>query len=256
MELWKGNMPYQHEGLEFKPELVEFEIDNPMALIVICPGGGYGALCEHEGEEYAKWLNKMGFSALVLKYRLTPYSGYAICSDAQRAMRIARKYADDRKIKYLGIMGSSAGGHLTGIASVHYDKLFYEHIDDVDNLCARPDFSVFCYPVIDMFEYTHQGTANIITNGSEDEKAKEFYSVNLHVNKNTPPAFIWHTSSDDAVPAENSILYANALSKYKIPYELHIFPYGVHGMGLSEQDEYIGQWKKLLINWLTKFIIR
>ena len=76
------------------------------------------------------------------------------------------------------------------------------------------------------------------------------------MNENTPPAFFWHTASDDSVPVENSILYTNELSKHKIPYEMHIFPYGVHGMGLSEEDEYIGQWKELLIKWLTKFIIK
>ena len=256
MDLWKNNIPHYRDDIAFTPNIVEYIVDNPKALIVICPGGGYGALCEHEGEKYAEWLNKMGISAYVLKYRLTPYYGYAICSDMQRAMRIARKYANENGIKKVGVMGSSAGGHLAAVASVHYNKEFYTPIDDVDLLSARPDFSVLCYPVIDMFESTHYGTADNITNFSQDEKIREFYSANMHVNENTPPAFIWCTASDDAVPAENSILYAKALSKYKIPYELHIFPYGVHGLGLSEDDEYIGQWKMLLMTWLTKFIIR
>lgn len=168
-------------------------------------------------------------------------------------MRTIRKHAEKIGIKKIGIMGSSAGGHLAGIASVHYDKNFYEKIYEIDSMSAKPDFSILCYPVIDMFDYRHDSTKTNIAGIRPTKEIREFYSIYMQATDDTPPAFLWHTAADETVPAENSMLYAKALSEPNVPYELHIYPYGSHGRGLSKNDEYIAQWTTALENWLKKF---
>ncbi len=250
MELWTKGMPYQINGEAFIPYMTPYMVEGAKTAIVVCPGGGYEFRAEHEGSHIAKWLNTIGISAFVLEYRVSPYMAPAEGADVQRAIRMARRAAEACGIERIGVMGFSAGGHLAATASVHFDHIFYKKTDDVDSLSARPDFSVLCYPVIDMFEYRHDGSrCNLLGNYPKHDQ-KEFYSLHRQITDKTPPAFIWHTAEDSSVPVENSLLYAMKLSEHKIPYELHIYPYGGHGMGLAEEHPHVKAWSDALEKWL------
>lgn len=252
MDLWNGKIPYSDEKTEFVPYITEYIAEGSKGAVVVCPGGGYGMRAEHEGKGYAKWLNSIGITAFVLEYRVAPYKHPAEISDCVRAVRYARFYAE--KYGYsadkIAVMGSSAGAHLAGSLAVHYDKKFYDETDAIDKTDCRPDAVILCYPVIDMFEYRHDGSRQNLLGENPSHKMKEFMSLHMHVNENTPPAFIWHTSTDSAVPVENSLLYAEALSRVQIPFEMHIYPMGHHGLGLSEELPYVGKWSNDCEAWL------
>lgn len=254
MQLWNDNIPYYDSEIEFTPYLTPYIVENSRLGIVICPGGGYEKRAEHEGRGYAEWLNSIGVSAVVLEYRVAPYMAPAECADVQRAIRVARKELGKYGAEKIGVMGSSAGGHLAAVASVHFDKMFYEAQDEIDAISARPDFTILCYPVIDFGEFRHDGSKSNLIGRRPKKSEKEFYSAHLQVTDDTPPAFIWHTANDNTVPAENSMLYALALSAYNIPYELHIYPEGRHGLGLAEENPYVAQWADALKRWLDSYV--
>lgn len=254
MKLWVENMPYYDSNIEFIPYMTPYIVEGAETGIVICPGGAYATRTEHEGKLYAEWLNTIGVSAMVLEYRVTPYQAPAQICDVQRAIRVARKVFAEHGTQKIGVMGSSAGSHLAASASVHYNKIFYEAIDEIDRFSARPDFTVLCYPVIDMYEFCNKSSRKNLLGNEPKESEKDFYSLHLHVTDDTPPAFLWHTANDQAVPAENSMLYAMALSKHNISYELHIYPKGVHGLGLAKKNPYVGQWLEALKRWLSMYI--
>jgi acetyl esterase/lipase len=210
------------------------------AGMIIYPGGGYGALAPHEGEGYAHWLNQQGITAFVLKYRLGS-SGYRhprMLEDAARAMRMVRFHAAEWKLdpKRLGIIGSSAGGHLASTLLTHFDAGQTEAADPIDRLSCRPDLGVLCYAVITMGDETHKGSRdNLLGKNPSPELIKEL-SNELHVSKETPPCFLFHTYDDTAVPVENSLEFAAALRRAGVPFELHIYQHGAHGMGLGTRS--------------------
>lgn len=254
MQLWTKDIPYYDSSIDFTPYLTPYIVGGARLGVVVCPGGGYAMRAEHEGKGYAEWLNSIGVSAIVLEYRVAPYKAPAEGADVQRAMRVARKELTLHGAEKIGVMGSSAGSHLAATASVHYDKVFYEPQDEIDEISARPDFTILCYPVIDMYEFRHDGSrANLIGNIPK-KSDKDFYSLQLQVTDDTPPAFLWHTANDNGVPAENSMLYAMALSEHNIPYELHIYPDGPHGMGLAKEHPYVCQWPQALERWLNTYM--
>jgi acetyl esterase/lipase len=210
------------------------------AGMIVCPGGGYAGLAAHEGEAYAHWLNQQGIAAFVLKYRLGS-SGYRhprMLEDAARAMRLARFHAAEWKLdpKRLGIIGSSAGGHLASTLLTHFDSGQTEAADPIDRVSCRPDLGVLCYAVITMGDETHKGSReNLLGKDPSPELIKEL-SNELHVTRETPPCFIFHTSEDTAVQVENSLEFAAALRRAKVPFELHIYEHGAHGMGLGTRS--------------------
>lgn len=207
------------------------------AAIVICPGGGYGGLARHEGEDYARFLNELGIAGFVLKYRLGS-SGYRhpiILGDAARAVRMVRAKAAEWKVDpaKVGIMGSSAGGHLASTLLTHFDSGKPASEDVIERQSSRPDLGILCYAVITMGEFTHKGSrANLLGKEPSPEQLKDV-SNELQVTTNTPPCFIWHTFEDTAVPVENSLQFAEALRKAHVPFDLHIYEKGGHGMGLG-----------------------
>lgn len=251
IKLWNQTMPHRCVEDAFEPYLTPYDCDAAKTAIVVCPGGAYSERVTYEGDDVAAWLNSIGVAAFVLEYRVAPSRAPAQPSDAQRAMRLARKLCSERGIERLGIMGFSAGGHLAAITSVHYDYPFYPPQDEADALSARPDFSVLCYSVIDMGEYRHDWSRRLLLGDAPDEAQIEFYSPQRCVTENTPPAFLWHTAQDASVPAINSMFYAAALQKCGVPYELHIFPFGQHGKALALDDASVGQWRQLLRQWLV-----
>lgn len=257
MKLWTDVMPYQKDEVHFEPEITLYEA-NSKGAVVIFAGGGYESRARHEGIGYAEWLQSIGITSWVVDYRVAPYAHPAMICDAARAVRIARanaeKYGYDKD--KIAVMGSSAGGHLAGSISVHYDKEFYEKTDETDKESAKPNASILCYPVLDMFEFRHNGTAlNLLGRDCTDEE-RAFMSIPMQVTKDTPKAFLWHTAEDGVVPVENTLIYAAELSKYKIPFEVHIFPYGIHGLGLADgktagcDNPHVTQWAGALENWL------
>ena len=212
------------------------------AAMVICPGGGYGFLAPHEGNDYALWLNQHGVTCFVLKYRLGSH-GYrhpAVLNDAVRAVRWVRAHADEYKIDphRVGIMGSSAGGHLAATLLTHFDAGDTNSADVIERHSSRPDLGVLCYAVITMGQFTHQGSKeNLLGNNPSSELVK-LLSNELQVTTNTPPCFLWTTFEDKAVPMENTLLFAEALRKNHVPFALHIYEKGGHGMGLHDKPPF------------------
>jgi acetyl esterase/lipase len=215
--------------------------------IVVCPGGGYAHLSlVNEGSKVAEWLNSLGVAAFVLKYRLGPkFHHPSQLEDARQAIRMVRQQAADFGIlpNRIGIMGFSAGGHLAATASTHFDAA--THPD------TRPDFAILCYPVIAFGQpYTHKGSQEMLLGKDADPKLLEELSADKHVTADTPPTFLFHTNADTGVPAENSLVYYEALRKAGVPAEIHVYERGPHGVGLAQQDPVLGSWPARLADWL------
>ena len=222
------------------PTLTVFQPDPAKATgaaIVICPGGGYGGLAAHEGKDYALWLNAQGIAGFVLKYRLgsAGYRHPAMLQDAARALRTVRARAGEWKLdpKRIGIMGSSAGGHLASTLLTHFDAGQPEAGDPIERVSSRPDLGILCYPVITMSGQGHQGSKNNLLGPDPSPELVKELSNELQVTKATPPCFIWHTYADGGVPVENSLMFAAALRKAGVPFDLHIYERGQHGIGLG-----------------------
>lgn len=207
------------------------------AAIVVLPGGGYGGLAEHEGKAYAEWLNTLGVHGFVLKYRLGPggYKHPRMLEDAARAMRIVRARAGEWGVdpKRVGIMGSSAGGHLASTVLTHFDLGNAGSADLVEKESSRPDIGILCYPVITMGHFTHEGSKKNLLGTNPSEELVKYLSNELQVTKETPPTFLFHTFEDLAVPVENSLMFAEALRKNGVSFDLHIYEKGRHGIGLA-----------------------
>jgi acetyl esterase/lipase len=224
--------------------------------IVVCPGGGYGALAmDHEGKQVGEWLNSLGVTAFVLKYRHrnTGYGHPAPMLDAQRAVRFARANADKYQIDRdkIGILGFSAGGHLASTVGTHFDAGKTDAADPIDRVSCRPDFMVLVYPVISFTsEYTHAGSKKNLLGENPDASLVESFSNEKQVTDKTPPTFLMHTGEDRGVPAENSILFYLALRKAKVPAEMHIYERGPHGVGLAPKDPVLSTWARRCEDWL------
>jgi acetyl esterase/lipase len=226
------------------------------AAIVICPGGGYGMLADHEGRDYALWLNQSGVTAFVLKYRLGSH-GYrhpAMLQDAARSVRLVRARAGDWKVdpKRVGIMGSSAGGHLTSTLLTHFDAGKPDTSDPVDRQSSRPDLGILCYAVISLGQHTHQGSKNNLLGKDPSPDLVRLLSNELQVTKDTPPCFVWHTWEDTAVDVENSMDFVAALRQHRVPFDLHIYQKGAHGIGLQDKPPFanVHPWARDCLFWL------
>lgn len=230
--------------------------------IIVCPGGGYGGLAPHEGEGYAKWLADNGVSAFVLKYRLGSkgYRHPVMLGDVSRAIRLVRSRAAEWKLdpQRVGVMGSSAGGHLASTAVTHFDAGKADAADSVDRQSSRPDFGVLCYAVISMEDgVTHGGSKANLLGKDPDPKLVELLSNEKQVTKNTPPCFVWSTQEDKAVPVTNSLRFVAALQQNGVVYDFHVYQKGPHGIGLSEGKNgaaagEIHPWAKDLLFWMRQ----
>ncbi len=240
-----------------KPSITPYLAKSPNGTaVIVCPGGGYQNLAmDHEGVQIAKWLNSLGISAFVLQYRLGPkYHHPAMINDAQRAIRTVRSRGEALHIdpNLIGIWGFSAGGHLASTAATHFDAGNPSASDPIDRVGSRPDFAILSYAVISLGEYAHVGSRNNLLGKEPDPKLVEDLSNDLRVTPQTPPTFLFHTSADTAVPAENSVRFYLALRKAGVPAELHIFQNGPHGVGLAPTDATLSAWSGLLANWLRE----
>jgi len=211
---------------------------DPAAALVVCPGGGYGALADHEGSDYARWLNARGISAFVLRYRLGSH-GYrhpVMLDDVSRAIRLVRHgherfHVDPGRV---GVMGSSAGGHLALTACLHAGAGDDRAADPIDRGSARPDLGVLCYPVVSMTpDKTHAGSRRNLLGDSPDDAVARQLSGELAVHRDVPPLFIWHTRDDAVVKLEPILELCLRLTSLERPYELHVYASGPHGLGLG-----------------------
>lgn len=230
--------------------------------IVICPGGGYGGLAGHEGEGYARWLAEHGISSFVLKYRLGSkgYRHPIMLGDVSRAIRLVRARAAEWKIDpaRIGVMGSSAGGHLASIVVTHFDSGRPKAEDAIERQSSRPDFGVLCYAVISMEDgVTHGGSKANLLGATPDPALVQLLSNEKQVTPQTPPCFVWSTGEDKAVSVVNSLQFVMALQKQGIPYDFHVYQKGPHGIGLSSGRGGVAAgdvhpWGKDLLFWMTQ----
>jgi acetyl esterase/lipase len=216
------------------------------AAIVVLPGGGYSGLASHEGEGYARWLNEFGVTAFVLKYRLGSggYHHPVMLQDGARAIRYVRANAEEWGLdpKRIGIIGSSAGGHLASTVLTHFESGKPEDADPIERVSSRPDIGILCYAVITMGKFTHRGSKENLLGKNPAPELVEELSNELRVTTNTPPCFLWSTYEDKTVPVENTLMFAEALRKAGVPFDLHVFQKGGHGMGLGSRENDPGKW--------------
>lgn len=258
MLLWENGAPGALGQAETdKPTITAYRAPRGSSgtAIIVAPGGGYGALAiEHEGRQEAYWFNAMGITAFVLKYRLGPRYHHPIeLGDAQRAIRTVRARAAEFNIlpNRIGMMGFSAGGHLTATAGTHFDAGKPDAADPIDRVSSRPDFLILGYPVISFDPaVTHAGSVRNLLGDNPDPKLIEDLSNDLRVTAQTPPTFLFHTTNDNGVPVENSVRFYLALRKARVPVEMHLFENGPHGVGMALNDPSLSVWPSLLMNWL------
>ena len=220
--------------------------DNPSGqAILICPGVAYVNLAMgNEGHDFAPWLNKNGISLIVLKYRMPKGRNTVPLSDAEQAMRIIRNHAKEWGIDpgNVGVMGSSAGGHLASTLATHYSSKE-----------TRPDFQVLLYPVITMDKsFTHQVTHNSLIGENPSKELEEKYSNEKQVTKDTPRAFIATPAADNIVPVKNTLVYAQALVDNQVPCSVHIYPGGYHGFGFNSKFKDADIWHAEFLRWLKR----
>jgi len=235
----------------------------PRPAALICPGGGYSNIViDKEGHAIARWLNGLGFVAAVLKYRLpSPMAGNpevpAPIQDGLRAVRLLRFHAAEWGIDpgRVGIIGSSAGGHLASAVATHFSSIAPPSGDPSDCVSARPDFQMLLYPVIvmDALEITHIGSRTNLLGSDPAPERLAFYSNNRQVSKQTPPAFIVHAEDDATVPIANTLHYRQALSAAGVPTELLILKTGGHGFGLGVQGGEPAGWPPIGAAWLKEW---
>jgi len=226
------------------------------SAVLIFPGGGYSHLAMHkEGKKIALWLNSLGITAFVLKYRLPTDrvmkdKSIGPLQDAQEAIRTIRRNAKEWNIDpaKIGVLGFSAGGHLASTLATHYlDKVY-----DADTISARPDFSILIYPVISMEEgITHNGSKVNLLGANAVKELVDKYSNEKQIDANTPKTFLIHASDDKVVPVENSIQYYMNLKKFNVPVEMHLYENGGHGFGLGTKGTHT-EWPKACEKWLAE----
>lgn len=256
--LWADGAPNAvgKEALDI-PTITPFPVPKETAsgaAIVIFPGGGYARLSDvKEGSDVARWLNTLGISAFVVKYRLgMRYHQPNQLLDAARAVRIVRTRASEWGVdpNRIGILGFSAGGHLASTLGTHFDAGQPDTKDSIDRVSSRPDLMVLIYPVITMGEFAHAGSKRNLLDEKPSDDLVKFYSNELQVKQNTPPTFLVHTMTDATVPVENSMMFAAGLRKAGVPFELHLYEKGPHGFGLAPADPVLASWTARCADWL------
>lgn len=260
--------------IEFKPEnvngcsvaaylqtdgLSEQMEQRELPAIIICPGGAYQIVSDIEGEPVAKEYFAAGYHVFVLKYAVGVDAAKfnPLCQLASTILHI-RKCSKEWMIAKdkIAVCGFSAGGHLAAsLGTLYKNEKFLDAFKRDGNV--RPDAMILGYPVILADEYAHVDSIKNVSGAIPGSNEYAWFSLEKHVDVSTPPTFLWHTANDNVVPVENSLQFASALSKVKVPFEYHVFPKGVHGLSactkeVGHKDEYNGRWVKWSIQWLDK----
>lgn len=261
IKLWDDNPPTNNEIDEpeinengrvsnvSQPEIILYlpkKEENRKIAVIICPGGGYTRLAiDHEGHQFAQWLQSQGIAGIVLKYRMPNMHKEIPLEDFNRAMEYVRSNAvewdlvDENMNTKVGVAGFSAGGHLAATASTNFSSSE-----------LRPDFSILFYPVITMGQYTHEGSKHNLLGNNPPANDVLYYSTETRVEEQTPPAILLLSDDDTAVPPINSIMYYKSLKENNIPASMYIFPEGGHGWGMREDFKYHNEMLSLLKSWL------
>lgn len=231
-------------------------VDRPNGTaVVICPGGGYGLLSnDREGVQYANWLSTLGVTSFVLKNRLAEFGHPAPLQDVLRAVRVVRSRAAEFKINpdRIGVMGSSAGGHLAASAGTLFAHASGKTGASLDSVKARPDFLILMYPVITMKDPSaHAGSRENLLGKQPTPELLRLMSVEDQVTPDTPPTLLIHTQEDKSVPIENSIVFFQALTRAGVPAEMYLFERGSHGMGMRDGLGTASNWHKRAEEWLS-----
>ncbi|MDF7807962.1 alpha/beta hydrolase [Pontiellaceae bacterium B12219] len=234
------------------------EPGEPYPCVIVLPGGGYLRHADHECGPVAGWLNGLGINAFVLNYSVAPARHPKPYHDVRRAIQWVRKNAAQLNIdpKRIGVLGFSAGGHLAGTAAAWWENEALAIGDELDSISARPDLAVLCCPVVTGARGAcNEGSLENLMGTSSDE-ARECFSLEKQISAQMPPTFIWHTADDVAVPISNTFLMAEALASSGVEFELHIFPEGIHGLGLCGVKKFrhkqVRQWIGLCEQWFRR----
>ena len=244
---------------------------SPRRAVIVCPGGGYGALSDREAEPIATQFLAAGFATFILRYSVGEGAkDYNPLKQVALAVKHVREHAEDYNVDpdYVFTCGFSAGGHLAASAGVLWDSpALAEVLAGAPERINRPTGMILCYPVISGGDFAHKGSIYKLCGTKTPTVAQESeFSLELHVKESTPPAFIWHTFNDTCVPVQNSLLMAEAMSKAKVPFELHIFPNGPHGLALCNEQTAKGGtsmlnphcecWVELAIKWAKALAVK
>lgn len=267
IELWPEGVPGLKAGASpekitdgrtsniHHPVLLVFKPEKPNGTAVIfCSGGGYTRISANpNGDSSTRLLNKLGITVFVLKYRLSDYGHPAPLQDVLRAVRVVRSRAPDLGVAAdrIGVMGVSAGGHLSACAATLWDSPEGKTGAALDAVSARPDFAVLVYPVISMSApFTHGGSRDALLGKTPPPALADALSVEKHVRKDGPPVFIAATMADTVVPVENSLAFYQALVRARVPAELHVYPQGSHGNCYDPQYGPTAAWPLRMEEWL------
>jgi len=263
MPLWNGKAPGAlGDAAEDRPTITVYQPDDfeagekkSLPAVIVFPGGSYVSLAtNHEGRQLANFFNGAGMVAFVVRYRLGPrYHNPVELGDAQRAVRLVRARAAEFGVNpaKIGALGFSAGGHLVSTLETHFDAGDAHATDPIDRVSCRPDFAVLAYPVISMTaDYSHGGSRDNLLGENASMDEWKAMSSEFNVRADTPPTFIFSSSTDDTVPPQNSVAFYSALLAAKVPAELHIFEKAPHGVGMDLADPSVGEWTALMLHWM------
>lgn len=224
----------------------EYQRPKKRPLVVICPGGGYGHHSPREGEAIAVRMNSLGYQAVVLRYSLAPNEYPCALLELAKTVAMVREHIEDWELdeNKIVVAGFSAGGHLAASLGTEWNKGWISKKLGLMPQQIRPNAMLLSYPVITSGEFAHRGSFEKLL-GLQYDALVDKVSLENNIDVDTPPAFIWHTFEDGSVPVENSLLLAKAMREQKVHFELHIFPYGGHGLGLATEETNTKEGNKL-----------
>ncbi len=261
LKLWnEGNIPYGTEGADTPNTMRGYlaDTDKPTTTVLAIPGGGYWCRAPHEGDPMAKFFHSQGFNAFVVDYRIKPHKHPAPLSDAQRAIKLIRKNAKAWNVDTdrIVVIGFSAGGHLAASCGVLDDVTAgREGADEIDRESARPNGMVLCYPVIHMFDdFGHPGSPKNLCGDDASDEMRAYLSLENRVSPDTPPAFIWHTSDDSCVNVKNSLVFGERLRDNGVPFEMHIYPHGPHGLSIGLDNDTLPHLTDVMLDWIKRYV--
>ncbi len=220
--------------------------------IVVLPGGGYSHHADHEGVPVAEWLGSLGLAAVVCRYRVWPNRHPGPLHDAERAIRMVRANAEAWGIDAtrVGVLGFSAGGHCAASVSCLGQPGRPDHPDAVERFSGRPDAAVLCYPVVSFQPWSHGCSRDNLLGKAADPELVRQLSLENAVHDRVPPTFLWSTADDGGVSVFNSLHYAGALRRHGVPFAMHIYPTGNHGLGLAKNVPHVADWTAACASWL------
>lgn len=261
--LWSTPKKALDPAKDFQPYMNAYLLNDGAehGAVIVFSGGGYSVkMMTYEGEDVALKFNELGFHAFVVDYRcgMDAYPFPAPQEDAFRAVKLVRGHAKEWNVipDRIATCGFSAGGHLCCSTAVWFREIKADNGDEYDAVSARPDAVIPCYAVVSAFasDHPHTGSFNNLLNTAKPKEADlHRLACDEHVKPDSPPAFIWHTASDQVVPYENATLFAAAYRKQGVPFELHLYPYGPHGLGIGTQDQFaeVRSWPALCAEFLN-----